>query len=194
MSNATPTLRELIVYSRDGEWGEEDASDASIPMRVIRGTDFDKARLGELGKLPIRQIGKVAADRKKLEAFDIVIETAGGTKDRPTGRTLLITPEMLAKTDLPITCASFARFLRLDRSKVDPVYVFWFLQDLYFSGIMEQHQVQHTGVARFQFTKFAETQKIPLPRPSDQRAIGAEVRAVGALMSMTAEEFSRSSA
>jgi type I restriction enzyme, S subunit len=36
---------------------------------------------------------------------------------------------------------------------------------------MEEHQVQHTGVARFQYTKFAETEQIPLPAPDEQRAI-----------------------
>ncbi len=36
---------------------------------------------------------------------------------------------------------------------------------------MAQHQVQHTGVARFQYTRFAQTQKIPLPPLPEQRAI-----------------------
>jgi type I restriction enzyme S subunit len=36
---------------------------------------------------------------------------------------------------------------------------------------MEEHQVQHTGVARFQYTKFAEAEQIPLPDPDEQRAI-----------------------
>jgi type I restriction enzyme S subunit len=36
---------------------------------------------------------------------------------------------------------------------------------------MWEHQVQHTGVARFQYTRFAETTLIPLPDRADQRAI-----------------------
>jgi type I restriction enzyme, S subunit len=36
---------------------------------------------------------------------------------------------------------------------------------------MEEHQVQHTGVSGFQYTKFAETQRIPLPPLPEQRAI-----------------------
>jgi very-short-patch-repair endonuclease len=36
---------------------------------------------------------------------------------------------------------------------------------------MEEHQVQHTGVARFQYTKFAESQEVPLPPRDEQRAI-----------------------
>ena len=36
---------------------------------------------------------------------------------------------------------------------------------------MEKHQVQHTGIARFQFTSFAAEIQIPLPSPFEQRAI-----------------------
>ena len=36
---------------------------------------------------------------------------------------------------------------------------------------MEMHQVQHTGIARFQFTRFAEEIQIPLPPLPEQRAI-----------------------
>ncbi len=43
---------------------------------------------------------------------------------------------------------------------------------------MELHQVQHTGVARFQFTRFAEEIEIPLPSFRKQRAIA---RILGAL-------------
>jgi type I restriction enzyme S subunit len=36
---------------------------------------------------------------------------------------------------------------------------------------METHQVQHTGVARFQFTKFVENTKAPVPPLPERRAI-----------------------
>jgi type I restriction enzyme, S subunit len=36
---------------------------------------------------------------------------------------------------------------------------------------MAQHQVQHTGVARLQYTRFAETQQVPLPAQGVQAAI-----------------------
>lgn len=172
MANEAPALRELLAHTRDGEWGSEVASESSVAMRVIRGTDFDAVRHGDLQSVPVRQIEAAAAQRKQLEPWDILIETAGGSKGRPTGRTVLITPKLLADADFPVTCASFARFLRVDRSKADPLYVYWFLQYLYFTGEIEQHQVQHTGIARFQFTKFAESQRISLPSLSEQYAIG----------------------
>lgn len=117
-------------------------------------------------------------DRRTLRPNDIVFETAGGNRDRPTGRSVLVKARLLGDLKLPATCASFARFLRVDPAKADPQYVFWYLQHLYQQGTMWVHQVQHTGVARFQYTRFAETQRIPLPPLREQAGIA---RILGAL-------------
>jgi type I restriction enzyme S subunit len=171
MANDSSALRDLLVHTRDGEWGADAPSKGMVPMRVIRGTDFDAVRLGSLADVPIRYIAADVAERKSLCSWDVLIETAGGSKGRPTGRTLLVHPRVLAGSNIPVTCASFARFLRFDRTRVDPRYVFWYLQYLYSVGEMDQHQVQHTGIARFQFTRFAENVRIPLPTLLEQHAI-----------------------
>jgi type I restriction enzyme S subunit len=84
---------------------------------------------------------------------------------------MLVTERLIQRLDFPATCASFARFLRVDPTKADPRFIFWYLQNLYSTGQMAQHQVQHTGVARFQYTRFAETQRVPLPPRDQQRSI-----------------------
>lgn len=170
----TARLRELIALTRDGEWGSDQPSDDRIEMLVVRGADFERLRLGELTQMPRRYVKRNIADRKRLCANDVLIETAGGTKDQSTGRSALVKQRHLDSAGLPITCASFARFLRLDERKVDPPFVFYWLQWLHSSGQMEMHQVQHTGVARFQFTRFAESAEMPLPSLAEQGAI-AEV-------------------
>jgi type I restriction enzyme S subunit len=164
-------LRDLLITTKDGDWGKETPAEGLVPYRVIRGTDFPSVRLGDTSSVPVRYLTDSTVHRRTLAADDILLETAGGSPGRPTGRSLLVTRKLLASLDLPVTCASFARFLRVDRNKADPQYVFWFLQYLYSSGQMEEHQVQHTGVARFQYTKFAESQEIPLPPRAEQRAI-----------------------
>ncbi len=164
-------LRDLVTTTNDGDWGKNSSAAGLVPYRVIRGTDFPSVRVGDMSSVPIRYLSESSVHRRTLVADDILLETAGGSPDRPTGRTLLIKQEMLSSLDLPATCASFARFLRVDRTKAEPNYVFWFLQYLYASGQIEEHQVQHTGVARFQYTKFAESQEIPLPDRAEQRAI-----------------------
>ncbi len=129
-------------------------------MAVIRGTDFDSVRLGLMSNLPKRFIPCHISERKLLQANDIVFETAGGSKDRPTGRSVFLTPRSFENSQLPLTCASFSRFVRIDPNKADPGYIYWLLQYLYSSGYLRQFHTQHTGVARFQWTDFANT---PLP-------------------------------
>ena len=168
---ARSPLRDLIEFTRDGEWGTDRPTADSLEMLVVRGTDFDRLRVGELAQIPRRHIRRGAAERKQLRAGDVLIETAGGTKDQSTGRTAFVKQSHIERAGLPITCASFARFLRFDSAKVDSGFMYWWLQSLHRSGEMETHQVQHTGVARFQFTKFAESTEALLPSLPEQRAI-----------------------
>ncbi|HMP76888.1 MAG TPA: restriction endonuclease subunit S [Kiritimatiellia bacterium] len=171
-------LRDLLVTTKDGDWGKENPEDGYVPYHIIRGTDFPDVRVGDLSSVPQRYLPEHTVKRRTLEPDDILIETAGGTRDRPTGRTLLITEKVLSRFSGPVTCASFARFLRIDRAQADPRFVFWYLQHLYDKGEMSQHQVQHTGVARFQYTRFAETQNVPLPPLAEQKAIAAVLGAL----------------
>jgi type I restriction enzyme S subunit len=168
---ASAALRDLLLTTKDGDWGKELPEKGLVPHRVIRGTDFPGVRIGDTKSVPVRYLSEATVHRRTLMPDDILLETAGGSPGRPTGRSLLITERLLSSLDLPATCASFARFLRVDPSKAVPSFVYWYLQYLYASGQMEEHQVQHTGVARFQYTKFAETEQIPLPDPEEQRAI-----------------------
>ncbi|MEV0945337.1 restriction endonuclease subunit S [Rhodococcus sp. NPDC049939] len=178
MTDSRATFSELLVTTKDGDWGKSEPTEGHVPYFVIRGTDFQPVSTGEYSSVPLRYLPERTVERRTLKANDILIETAGGSKDRPTGRTMLVTEATLAGFNNPVTCASFARMLRVNPRKADPRFVYWFLQYLYASGQIEQFQVQHTGVARFQFTQFASSQQVPLPEFVEQRAI-AEV--LGAL-------------
>ena len=171
MAGERAVLGSLLSHTRDGEWGEANPHHGLAPVRVIRGTDFEHVRRGDLTTVPTRYLRTDYIAKKALKPRDILIETAGGSKDRPTGRTLLIHGRILETGSTPFICASFARFLRVDGTRVDPEYLYWFLQYLYRIGEMERHQIQHTGIARFQFTRFANEVEIPLPPASEQRAM-----------------------
>jgi type I restriction enzyme S subunit len=175
---ATVLLRDLLLDTKDGDWGKGEPTDGYAPVHVIRGTDFAPARLGHVGGVPLRHFSQKTMHRRLLRPEDILIETAGGSRDRPTGRSLLITERLLTRFPGPVSCASFARCLRVDPDRANPRYVYWYLQDLYNSGGMWEHQVQHTGVARFQYTRFASTVGVPLPSRARQDAV-AEI--LGAL-------------
>lgn len=171
-------LKDLLLETKDGDWGQSDPAEGLVPYHVIRATDFASASLGDVQSVPLRFLPSHTVQRRTIQLNDVLIETAGGSPGRPTGRTMLITQRVIDSFEGPITCASFARFLRADSEQIDPRYLFWFLQALYQSGEIEQYQVQHTGVARFQYTQFAATKQVPLPAMHVQQAI-AEV--LGAL-------------
>lgn len=164
-------FEEMIEFSRDGEWGEEEKFDDSVKVNVVRGTDFEDVREGTLEDVPTRFIAKRFAEYKTLQPWDILIEVAGGTKDQPTGRTVLITPRLLQHSSLPLTCASFARFIRIDDEVVDPRYLFWHLQWMYKTRRLKKYNTQHTGVSRFQWTTFIEEEKLRIPARQTQLRI-----------------------
>lgn len=171
MTNSAIVLSNLITDTLDGDWGRGDKTAGDTACRVIRGADFPSVRLGTFSDVPIRYLSQSSLERRTLRPNDIIIETAGGTHGRPTGRTILVTERLYKASDMPLTCASFCRFLRVDSSIADPAFVFWYLQYLYTKGEMWKHQVQHTGLARFQYTRFAGSVDISLPPAPIQRAI-----------------------
>src|SRR5574341_1157075 len=173
------SLKELLIVTKDGEWGKGEPTPDHREMTVVRGTDFANVRYGSITEAPTRFIPEQIAIRKQLQPQDILIETAGGTRDQPTGRTVFLKGRLFSSSPLPITCASFARFLRVNPELANPEYVFWYLQFLYESGEMEEHQVQHTGISRFQYTKFSETIRIPLPTLAEQAAIAHILSTLG---------------
>ncbi|WP_214466442.1 restriction endonuclease subunit S [Microbacterium flavescens] len=172
------TLVDLTLESRDGDWGQEEEQPDSSRFAIIRGTDFAEVALRRVGSVPRRYLPNRTSARRTLQANDILIETAGGSPKSPTGRTLLVTQEILDSFEGPVSCASFARFIRVDPLLVDARFVQRQLQNLYNSGVLETFQVQHTGVARFQYTAFSSTYRLKLPPRAEQQAI-AEV--LGAL-------------
>ena len=167
------TLRPLLLDTRDGEWGKGEPAEGRVEMRVIRGTDFGAVREGQVKGVPVRYLEQRHADRKRLQPWDIVFETAGGSPDRPTGRSILLTPRTFELLGADITCASFARFLRVDPNAADPAFVFWMLQHHYETRDLLQYHTQHTGVARFQFTTFSNTFEFDLPPLETQQRIAA---------------------
>lgn len=175
-------LKDIIAVSKDGEWGQGEPFDESVEMFAIRGTDFEDVRFGVTATIPRRHIAKRHAERKLLQPWDVLIEAAGGTKNQITGRTVLLRPNLFSRTDRPFTCASFSRFIRFNTDLCDPTFMFWYLQDLYASGLMHAYHTQHTGVARFQWTTFSEREPLELPPLSMQRRIAGILSAYDELI------------
>lgn len=170
-------FEKLLIESRDGEWGLGEPTVGHQLCEVIRGTDF--AGLHSAGiELPKRWIPDHIVDRKKLLPGDIVLETAGGTAKQSTGRSALLTNTFFEKhKDFPVLCASFSRHLRLDTRKFDSGFIYYLLQALHSAGYMAVYHLQHTGVARFQYTSFKKKTVLNIPDKHIQRRVSAALSA-----------------
>ena len=163
----------LLVESRDGEWGKGKPEVGHSEAVVIRGTDFSGVN-NPSQNLPHRWIKNHLIERKKLRPGDIVFEMAGGTSTQSTGRSALLRPGFFDRNaPLPAICASFSRHLRLDTSRFSPEFVYYLLQSLHRSGYMGVFHIQHTGVARFQYSSFKKHTVLNIPELPAQRKIAA---------------------
>ncbi|WP_431805230.1 restriction endonuclease subunit S [Microbacterium sp. bgisy203] len=169
---------ELVEFAVGGGWGEDQPSDGMVPVRVMRGADFPAAESRDLASAPLRYEPSKKAASRILREGDIVLEVSGGTKDRPTGRSIFASPQLLSSVDDDVIPASFCRLVRINRTKASPAFVYYALQDLYNRGGTWEFQNQSTGIANFQFELFRERWRLDLPSLFEQQAI-AEV--LGAL-------------
>lgn len=169
---------ELVEFAVGGGWGEEQPSDGMVPVRVLRGADFPAAESRDLASAPLRYEPSKKAASRTLREGDIVLEVSGGTKDRPTGRSIFVSSQLLSSVDDDVIPASFCRLVRIDQTKASPAFVYYALQDLYARGGTWEYQNQSTGISNFQFEIFRKRWRLDVPSISEQQAI-AEV--LGAL-------------
>ena len=167
---------DLLIESRDGEWGEGREAFGHQLCEVIRGTDF--AILNDPSiELPLRWIPDHLVERKRLTIGDILFEMAGGTAKQSTGRSALLKGTFFQHHEGTILCASFCRHLRLDRKQHDSAFIYYLLQALYKAGYMAVFNIQHTGVSRFQYTSFKKQTVLDVPLLPTQKKITATLSA-----------------
>lgn len=152
----------LFDFVIGGDWGKEkpDKENTEI-MFVIRGTDIPTLKAGDMEDIPYRAINKLKAKSRRLRPGDIIIEISGGSKDQPTGRTILITKEILDRLNGNAIPASFCRLIRPIESFSE--YLAIYLNMLYNESGTWKYQNQSTGISNFQFKYFQENELLVLP-------------------------------
>lgn len=160
-------MRDAIDYYIGGGWGNDSFSE-EFPVKayVIRGTDFSKVERGDISSTPLRFHKQSNYNARKLEANDIVFEISGGTQEQPVGRSVLITEELLNQFDNSVICASFCKLIRVNKQIISPIYLYYWLQYMYETRMIDQFQLQSTGIINFKFEYFLRKGLILLP-PKD---------------------------
>jgi type I restriction enzyme, S subunit len=154
-----------------GDWGAEESTQLEkVPVRVVRGTDFDDLRTGNTLRVPRRFITESSFQRRELAVGDIVVENSVNAKTRCAGSSIRITEGMRRRLGENAIAASFCRVFR-PKSTILSSILTLHMQALHREGGMSFYQnVAANGIANFQTTRFLETERIALPSTVDDLA------------------------
>jgi type I restriction enzyme S subunit len=157
------TLSELITDTLGGDWGKEIAQGNFVEeVTCIRGADIPKIASGKKGKPATRFILKKNLEKKQLSAGQIIIEISGGSPSQSTGRTALITEELVAIADKPLICTNFCRALSLKKN-IHSTFVYSMLQYLYSIDLFFQYENGTTGIKNLDTNNLFNKYQIVLP-------------------------------
>lgn len=142
-------IAKCLIGHWAGVWGAE-PDDWHTPSRVLRSTEIDEYGHLDLDGGVYRYIpGGVA--QKAIRRGDILIETSGGTPDRPVGRVALVRND----PDGPTFCSNFVRVLRTN-DRIEPEYLTWLLVSLSKSQDILRYQQQTTGIINLNVRDFLD--------------------------------------
>ncbi len=157
---------DLLESTIGGDWGKLEQDDKHTRESVIiRGTDIPKLKLGERSEAPKRWVEEKKLKTRILKPFDIVIEISGGSPTQSTGRSIIITEQILERLGGVAEPASFCRKFS-PSNKFLGLYAGIHLQKIYDDGKMWEYQNQSTGIANFQTTSFLEREQLVVPSES----------------------------
>ena len=160
------TFGELLDHVIGGDWGKDSPDPInSEGVSIIRGTDLPNLRNGGIGAVPFRYTTEKKVERRMLQDGDIVIEVSGGSPSQPTGRSMIITRDILARFPAIVVCASFCRRFR-PRSWTEGLLAYQHLDYLNSVEKMWEYQLQSTGISNFQTKRFLDEELILWPNDS----------------------------
>ena len=154
---------ELLDDVIGGDWGKDKADSTNTEaVSIIRGTDIPNLRNGGVGSVPLRYTTTKKAERRILQHGDIIIEVSGGSPTQPTGRSMLVTEDILERYPTTVVCASFCRRFR-PRGWIEGLVAAQHLDFVNSIGKMWEYQLQSTGISNFQTKRFLEEESIIWP-------------------------------
>lgn len=157
-------MGDVIEYYIGGGWGNDnETSEYSEEAYVIRGTDFPRVKSGNLSTCQLRYHKANNYKARKFLAEDIVFEVSGGTQEQPVGRSILISQRKLNRFNNRLICASFCKQIRCDKNKIVPLYMYYWLQYMYETRMLDKFQLQSTGITNFKFEYFLRKGNILIP-------------------------------
>ena len=157
---------EMIESLISGDWGKENPQgNYTHEVACVRGCDFQDINNGVRGKTPQRYILEKNYQAKHLKDKDILVEISGGTAIVSTGRTSLVTEELLKKYKHDIVCTNFCKVLRPLSQFSSYVYYSWKYK--YDNDIMFGYENGTSGIKNFAIKDFIEKEPVLIPKEQD---------------------------
>jgi type I restriction enzyme S subunit len=176
---------DLIAEVASGDWGDESPSAGLVKSAVVRGADFPRVAVGSLTGVPTRYLDPGSVRRHQLSAGDLLIEISGGSDDQPTGRVLLVRPEVVSSPQ-PVAFSNFLKRVRVDPKLVRPDFFSYLWQYLYAQGRTRIYEKRTTGLRNFKLSDFLENEVAMVPPLETQNRIASILRTVDAAREATA--------
>jgi len=154
---------DLLELTIGGDWGK-DAPDEKHTMEsvIVRGTDIPKLASGAQSSAPARWVDPKKLKTRSLSDSDIVIEVSGGSPTQPTGRSIMMTKNLLDRLGGTVEPASFCRKFRPVSREVGLVLGLH-LQKIYADGKTWEYQNTSTGISNFQTKAFLANELVLTP-------------------------------
>ena len=145
------TIGCYIKESKGGDWGKENPEKKyNLQVSCIRGADIEK-----MTDLPIRYI-LAKNSLKLLQEFDLVVEISGGSPTQSTGRSRLMTKELLEMFDNKLICSNFCQAVTMKNPQY-AYYISFMWKMFYDNGIFFNFEGKTSGIKNFQLDQFLDT-------------------------------------
>ncbi|MBO5949386.1 MAG: restriction endonuclease subunit S [Fibrobacteraceae bacterium] len=145
------TIGNYIKENKGGDWGKENPEkNYNLRVSCIRGADIDK-----MTDLPIRYILAKNSSRL-LQEFDLVVEISGGSPTQSTGRSRLMTKELLEMFDNKLICSNFCQAITMKNPQY-AYYISFMWKMFYDNGIFFNFEGKTSGIKNFQLDQFVDT-------------------------------------
>lgn len=166
-----PLENEYIEF-KNGLW--KGKKEPYIKVRVLRNTNFNNDGTICFDDIAVLDVEQRQFKDREILKYDIILERSGGGPTQPVGRVVFFE----RNDQFKYSFSNFTTRIRvIDRKKIFPKYLFYFLLDFYFSGKTNDIQNRTTGIRNLDFSKYKQI-LIPLPPLPEQEKIAAILSAV----------------
>lgn len=151
-------------------------------MPVLRSTNFRDDGFIDLSDVAYREVPSEKIDQKRLQEGDLLLESSGGSPNKPVGRVVIVDGDILGD----YLCTNFLRRLRPREDRADAHFLLYLLWNLHRTGGTKVFQHQTTGIRNLNYKEYLRWEHAVPPLP-EQRKIAAVLSSVDDAIAATTD-------